>query len=439
MSALTFTAAAAVAAADVFDLAAFQEPATAYHPAYRLADVSGDSLPAALQDLAAHGVRRAGVAGPVPEFIADPGVAVFALDADMETAPLLAGCGIGCTPEQMLRRARAAWFEGTAPRFFADYAPAGMPLRLETSALGPDSPLWPHMAAVHAAVARLTFAAAWGNAREDALALETEGEGLRSGVRADGDELLALLENGGGHPGTVRIEMPKAHAYALCVWTGAATRLRETEGLLEIRLEGRESMLILFTDREADAPVAPEPMDEALPLDGFLLVRPVRRLEPAGEGVHPVELNEAPVPFGDPGNPGDWPAGSFAGEVEYTTRFWVPMSWTDAPLRLEVERVEYAAAVYIDGEPAGVLLEPPWRHAIAPLEPGAHTMTVRVANTPAAAAVPLLARDAKGDPEQESALIAAMHGASGGLYGPVLIRRMTRDSAGEQPPPVQRE
>jgi hypothetical protein len=177
---------------------------------------------------------------------------------------------------------------------------------------------------------------------------------------------------------------------------------------------------------EEDTAAAPIPMEEALPLENYLLAHPISKMTYEGEELVITSLPDSPpVPLETAQNWAEWLGMDFSGTVEYTSQFYIPKEWQGGPVRLEIASLEHAAAVLIDNHVAGHLIQPPWRLMLDPLEFGAHTLTIRVTNSPANVAAVTFGPEAKQDPDQAAWFAKALEAMGGGLRGPVYLRRMT--------------
>ncbi len=72
----------------------------------------------------------------------------------------------------------------------------------------------------------------------------------------------------------------------------------------------------------------------------------------------------------------------YIGPAWYQRKIRIPESWRDNPVTLHLERVLWESSVWIDDRPAGSLdaLGTPHIHDLGLLEPGEHTLTIRVNN-----------------------------------------------------------
>ncbi|MFP4500950.1 MAG: hypothetical protein ACLFTT_08120 [Candidatus Hydrogenedentota bacterium] len=380
-----------------FARAVFRDPPAVYQPAYA---AEGDVAP-------------------------PPGARFVQATRDAQ-APLLEGCSPGCTPAAMRNRVLEACFDGQGNMVLGACVPANAEVALDMPMFSPASPLWGHMQPLHAWYTRLFYVTGPGMLEPVDNPLEPAEQQVRAGGRMwDGDSLV-LVHNSGSETYNGRLAGEAVHSYRLDLAAGTVYRL-PADG--ELVLEPGAVTAFLRTDRALTAQPVPQPLEEVLILDEYLMGRPLRRHTLHASRVAVSALEEEAVPLARSGDWADWLDADFSGEVEYTCKFYIPKVWANGPLRLEAASIAQAATVLIDDEPVGGMYASPWRLAIGPLEPGAHTLTIRVANTLANAAVPVLAPDAKGDPDQEQHLKAAMAARGGGLTGPVQIRRL---ATGEQ-------
>jgi hypothetical protein len=125
----------------------------------------------------------------------------------------------------------------------------------------------------------------------------------------------------------------------------------------------------------------------------------------------------------------NWPDSDFSGEVDYTARIMIDKPHAGVPLMLETGPIEYAATVLLDGQPIGHMLWAPWRLELPPLDEGAHTLTVRVANTLAneltSERVTALWAEKKGpgwpSPYHQRAIVFEKESRGGGIQGAIKL------------------
>lgn len=168
------------------------------------------------------------------------------------------------------------------------------------------------------------------------------------------------------------------------------------------------------------------PAEEALPLDDYLLAHPVSRMSFEGDDLRVDSLPDSPpVSLEEAEDWAEWLGMDFSGTVEYSCQFYIPKAWAGDAVRLEVGDIAHAAIVLIDGQEMGHLILPPWRLLLDPIDFGAHTITIRVTNSPANAAAETFGPEAKNDPNRVPWLKTAREAAGGGLRGPVVLRQMS--------------
>lgn len=127
-----------------------------------------------------------------------------------------------------------------------------------------------------------------------------------------------------------------------------------------------------------------------------------------------------------------WLGEDYSGEVDYQFVLDVPKAWGASRVQLETGPIEYAATVFVDGNPAGHLLWAPWRVLLPKCGPGPRAITIRVANTLAneltSERVSRSWAGKKGpgwpSPYHQRALAFERETRGGGFSGPVQFTRM---------------
>jgi hypothetical protein len=216
--------------------------------------------------------------------------------------------------------------------------------------------------------------------------------------------------------GVLEISGPARHAALLDAPSGRLIALRSARGKAALSADIEMPPYSLWCIRLSDRPLAatrplPKPeREETLQLEWAM----ARATDDRAEAFEPL-----------PGglNPGDWR--SWPGMKEYagTVRFQASWQVQDAagPVWLDAGRVEEIAELFLNGQPLGVRIHPPYRwNATGHLKAGRNEIVLLVANT---AAVRWKDPFSYGDP-------------ASGLFGPV---RLLRGPAAPPPPSARPE
>jgi hypothetical protein len=196
-------------------------------------------------------------------------------------------------------------------------------------------------------------------------------------VRHPGLDLFMLVNEHPHDPIDTTLHVPlagRALAYdPFANRLAAAPARSEGDGQrLPIRLGPYESLVLVFGAVDAPAADAPAELGHERPVDGPW------ELATADAASYPAFGPAAPLAeLRDMGAPDMLPA--FSGTFRYETSF----AWAGAgAAELELGEVYETAEVWVNGEPAGARICPPYRFAIGGLlRPGANRLRVEVTNT----------------------------------------------------------
>jgi hypothetical protein len=264
------------------------------------------------------------------------------------------------------------------------------------------------------------------------VVLTPECSGIRVAVRETDHGAMAFLFNEEETPWAGKVQEKASHACCMDPQTGTVTRMAVHDGHVALSLFPGETVLLWFSEQPIEAQPACAPTEAKIVLDENLHAVARRHFIVGEQDYETVEAPKQEATFAKAAAWKDWLGSDFSGEVDYTAEVVVPEDWTNAPMQLDVNKVEYAATVLLDGHAAGTLLWPPWRVALPPCTAGTHTLTIRVANTLANELTSDRVRDAwskkKGpgwpSPYHERALKFEVESRGGGLAGPVTLTRM---------------
>ncbi|HOZ48782.1 MAG TPA: glycosyl hydrolase [Candidatus Hydrogenedentes bacterium] len=262
--------------------------------------------------------------------------------------------------------------------------------------------------------------------------LEPACHDMRACVRALERAEVVMLFNEGEQFFDGEMEVGERHVYGLDAQRGTITHLEKASGRVPVRLLPGESRLFLCSEDVIDAINPPLPSNDGLTLDTDISATARRHFVVGEHDFDVTEMDSEPVSFAQATVWHDWLGGDFSGEVDYGVRFDIPEAWGAASLELTTGPIEYAATVFLDGEPVGHILWPPWRIDLPACAPGRHELVIRVANTLAneltSERVVELWNAKKGpgwpSPYHVRALEFERESRGGGLQGPIGLLRM---------------
>ncbi len=254
--------------------------------------------------------------------------------------------------------------------------------------------------------------------------VHAEGEGLRAMRRNAGNDALLLLFREGGESGEYRVHLPGTGGYLLDLENGGRQVLETEDGVLPLTLALGETAAILLTEASLLAE-RPRRFNRRFDLTGNFSLRKERELTCGENGFEILTHTEAeqPAPLGDWSNRF---GAAYSGSGVYETDFSLPEEATGKEGRLTLGDVRFSAAVYLNGQPLGTALAPPYR---AEVPAGALQQTNRltiVVTNPSAnwyAATDYFDRWSTKElsPYFEGELAYARDAVSGGLFGPVWL------------------
>lgn len=202
--------------------------------------------------------------------------------------------------------------------------------------------------------------------------------GLRALVRTLPGREIVMLFNEGREIYAGTLDTAFSHACELDMQHGTMRGISIDEGHLAVSLAGGESVVYLLSN---DATPGAQP--DRMPGDSIAVTPPVvSRVRQWIAGEHDFEQVNLPTAL--PTGTGPWKDSlgeDFSGEVDYRFTFDVTPGQQGQPLRLETDAIDYAASVFLDGDPVGQLLWYPWRLDLPPCAAGKHELEIRVANT----------------------------------------------------------
>ncbi|MBQ7047095.1 MAG: hypothetical protein IJN85_05090 [Oscillospiraceae bacterium] len=255
-------------------------------------------------------------------------------------------------------------------------------------------------------------------------AIRVEGEGLRAMHRKTEDaQLFCLFREKGGNK-EYRIYLPSPNGYLLDLLTGKLQRLETENGILNISLAIGETAVILLTDETLDAENKNEFIEKFDISNGFQF-RKELELTCNENGFENKKHSDKPVAI----SLGDWAnliGSAYSGSGVYETIFALPDEKVGKEGELDIGDVHFTAQVYLNSQPLGTALMPPYRFKI----PGGvlakkNKLKIVVTNTSANWYIHTDYFDKWNikelSPYFEAELNYAKNFISGGLYGPIVL------------------
>lgn len=272
---------------------------------------------------------------------------------------------------------------------------------------------------------------------EPTVKLTVPSRDIRVCVRRDDNGETCFLFNEGAGVYAGGMETTAPCLYNLNPQSGVMTRLITQAGTVPVVLGPGETHLLL----SCPAPIPSVPSvvsaDDNIPLDSTLRAKVHRQFKVGDHNFETVVSEAAEVPFATASSWRAWLGEDFSGEVDYQATFTVPEAWAASPVLLQTGPIEYAATVLLDGKSVGQILWSPWRTELPALAPGAHELTIRVANTLAneltsdRVAALWAAKRGPGwpSPYHVRALAFERESRGGGITGPVMLKRESTKQA----------
>jgi len=189
--------------------------------------------------------------------------------------------------------------------------------------------------------------------------LQVEGEGLRAMHRKAENADLFCLFCEKGESGDYRLHLPSSNGYLLDLETGKLQHLKTENGVLKLSLAIGETAVILLTDETLPAENKKEYRQRFDIQNGFLFCKELK-LICNENGFENIEHSEktTPVPFGDWAN---LIGSAYSGSGVYETTFTLPAEKVGKEGEIDLGDVHFAACVYLNDQPLGTALMPPYR------------------------------------------------------------------------------
>ncbi len=254
--------------------------------------------------------------------------------------------------------------------------------------------------------------------------IQVEGIGLRAMHRkAENAELFCLFRENGEND-EYQIHLPSSDGYLLDLVTGALKRFKTENGVLEIALAIGETAVILLTDETLKGENKKE-FREKFDISNEFLFRKETELICNENGFENIKHSDEATPI----TLGDWSyliGEAYSGSGVYETTFALPDEKVGKEGEIDLGDVHFMAQVYLNDQPLGTALMPPYRLKIpAGVLVEKNKLKMVVANTSANWYVHNDYFDKwkteELSPYFEAELDFAKDIVSGGLYGPVTL------------------
>ncbi len=254
--------------------------------------------------------------------------------------------------------------------------------------------------------------------------IQVEGTGLRAMHRkAENAELFCLFRETGEN-GDYRIYLPSSSGYLLDLVTGALQRFETENGILQLSLAIGETAVILLTDETLNAENKKEFRDKFDVPNEFLFRKEIE-LTCNENGFENIKHSDKVIPI----SLGDWAyliGSAYSGSGVYETTFTLSAEKVGKEGEIDLGDVCFTACVYLNDQPLGTALMPPYRLKI----PGGvldkrNKLKIVVTNTSANWYIHTDYFNKWNikelSPYFEAEIAFAKDFASGGLYGPVAL------------------
>lgn len=254
--------------------------------------------------------------------------------------------------------------------------------------------------------------------------IKTEGNGLRAMHRKAENSELFILFRECGENGDYLIHLPSSSGYLLDLATGALQSFNAENGILKLSLSIGETSVILLTDEILNAEIKKDFQYRFDISDNFIF-RKELELICNENGFEKIKHSEENVPVAL----GDWSylvGKTFSGSGIYETTFTLPAEKVGKEGEIRLGDVHFAAQVYLNDQPLGTALMPPYKLKIpANILKKNNKLKIVVTNTSANL---YIYTDyfkkwniTELSPYFEAELNYAKDLVSGGLYGPVSL------------------
>lgn len=254
--------------------------------------------------------------------------------------------------------------------------------------------------------------------------VEVDGVGLRAMHRKADDSEIFILFNESEECNNHRVSLSSSKGYLIDLESGILQHLQAENGVLNISLATGETAVVLLTDEKYDAENKKVFKSRFDITSGFMF-RKGNELVCNEDGFDNINHSDKAVPV----TLGDWSCmlgSGFSGSGVYEAEFTLPTEKIGKEGEIALGTVCYAAQVYLNDEPLGNVLVPPYSLKIpSGLLQKENKLKIVVTNTSANWYLHTDYFDKWSikelSPYFEAELEYAKDSVSGGLYGPVSL------------------
>ncbi len=254
--------------------------------------------------------------------------------------------------------------------------------------------------------------------------IQIEGIGLRAMHRKSENAEMFFLFREAGENEDYRIQLPSSSGYLLDLVNGSLQHLQTENGILHLSLAIGETAVILLTDETMNAESQKDFRIKFDISNEFLFSKELE-LTCDENGFDNIKHSEKAVPI----SLGDWAyhvGSAYSGSCVYETTFTLPAEKIGKEGKLDLGDVHFTACAYLNGQPLGTALMPPYKIKIpAGVLDKNNRLKVVVTNTSANWYIHTDYFDKletkKLSPYFDGEKVFAEDFVSGGLYGPVAL------------------
>lgn len=254
--------------------------------------------------------------------------------------------------------------------------------------------------------------------------IQVNGTGLRAMHRkAENAELFCLFRETGEN-GEYRIHLPSSSGYLIDFISGTLNRFETENGILRLSLAVGETAVILLTDETLNAESKKE-FRKRFDIHNEFLFRKELELTCNENGFKNKKHSDKAIPI----SLGDWASligSAYSGSGVYETIFTLPAENIGTEGEINLGDVHFTAQVYLNDQPLGTALMPPYRLKIpAGVLEKKNKLKIVVTNTSANWYIHTDYFDKwkteELSPYFDGEMDFAKDFVSGGLYGPVTL------------------
>lgn len=254
--------------------------------------------------------------------------------------------------------------------------------------------------------------------------IQVNGTGLRAMHRkAENAELFCLFRETGEN-GEYRIHLPSSSGYLIDFISGTLNRFETENGILRLSLAVGETAVILLTDETLNAESKKE-FRKRFDIHNEFLFRKELELTCNENGFKNKKHSDKAIPI----SLGDWASligSAYSGSGVYETIFTLPAENIGTEGEIDLGDVHFTAQVYLNDQPLGTALMPPYRLKIpAGVLEKKNKLKIVVTNTSANWYIHTDYFDKwkteELSPYFDGEMDFAKDFVSGGLYGPVTL------------------